>query len=80
VVPFAGGVIGRGFGASPLFDGLVDDPTFLNASGGFRVMTRGGGGALIVRPFYERYFNSSDILPVPDVNRFGVSIGASILF
>jgi hypothetical protein len=33
-----------------------------------------------VRPFYERYFNSSDILPVPDVNRFGVSIGASILF
>jgi hypothetical protein len=29
---------------------------------------------------HERYFNSSDILPVPDVNRFGVSIGASILF
>jgi hypothetical protein len=80
VVPFVGGVIGRGFGASSLFDGLVDDPTFLNASGGFRVLMRGGGGALIVRPFYERYFNSSDVLPIADVNRFGVSIGASILF
>jgi len=42
--------------------------------------TRGGGGALIVRPFYERYFNSSDVLPVSDVNRFGISLGASILF
>jgi Bacterial SH3 domain len=80
IVPFVGGVIGRGFGASSLFDGLVDDPTFVNASGGFRILTRGGGGALIVRPFYERYFNSSDILPVSDVNRFGISLGASILF
>jgi hypothetical protein len=75
-----GGVIGRGFGASSLFQGLVDDPTFVNASGGFRILTRGAGGALIVRPFYERYFNSSDILPVSDVNRFGISLGASILF
>jgi hypothetical protein len=80
IVPFVGGVLGRGFGASSLFDGLVDDPTFVNASGGFRILTRGGGGALIVRPFYERYFNSSDILPVSDVNRFGISLGASILF
>jgi Bacterial SH3 domain len=80
IVPFVGGVIGRGFGASSLFDGLVDDPTFVNASGGFRILTRGGGGALIVRPFYERYFNSSDVLPVSDVNRFGISLGASILF
>jgi hypothetical protein len=80
IVPFVGGVIGRGFGASSLFDGLVDDPTFVNASGGFRILTRGGGGALIVRPFYERYFNSSDIVPVSDVNRFGISLGASILF
>ncbi len=80
IVPFAGGVIGRGFGASSLFEGLVDDPTFVNASAGFRLLTRGGGGALIVRPFYERYFNSSDILPVSDVNRFGISLGASILF
>jgi SH3 domain-containing protein len=80
IVPFAGGVIGKGFGASSLFKGLVDDPTFVNVSGGFRVLTRGGGGALIVRPFYERYFNSSDVLPVSDVNRFGISLGASILF
>jgi hypothetical protein len=80
IVPFVGGVIGRGFGASSLFAGLVDDPTFVNASAGFRVLTRGGGGALIVRPFYERYFNSSDVLPVSDVNRFGISLGASILF
>jgi len=80
IVPFVGGVIGRGFGASALFAGLVDDPTFVNASAGFRVLTRGGGGALIVRPFYERYFNSSDVLPVSDVNRFGISLGASILF
>ena len=43
-------------------------------------MTRGGGGALIIRPFYERYFNSSDVFQTPDVNRFGVSLGASILF
>jgi hypothetical protein len=80
LVPFVGGVIGRGFGASSLFDGLVDDPTFVNASGGLRVLTRGGGGALIVRPFYERYFNSSDVLPLSDVHRFGISLGASILF
>jgi hypothetical protein len=80
IVPFVGGVIGRGFGASSLFEGLVDDPTFVNASGGFRILARGGGGALIVRPFYERYFNSSDLLPVSDVNRFGISLGASILF
>jgi hypothetical protein len=80
IVPFAGGVIGKGFGASSLFEGLVDDPTFVNVSGGFRILTRGGGGALIVRPFYERYFNSSDVLPVSDVNRFGISLGASILF
>jgi hypothetical protein len=73
-------VIGKGFGASSLFEGLVDDPTFVNVSGGFRILTRGGGGALIVRPFYERYFNSSDVLPVSDVNRFGISLGASILF
>ena len=80
VVPFAGAVVGRGFGASSLFAGLVDDPTFVNASAGLRILTRGGGGALIVRPFYERYFNSSDVLPVSDVNRFGISLGASILF
>lgn len=80
VVPFAGGVVGRGFGASSLFDGLVDDPTFVNVSAGLRVLTRSGGGALILRPFYERYFNTSDTLSVSDVNRFGVSIGASILF
>jgi len=80
VVPFAGGVVGRGFGASALFGGLVDDPTFVNASAGFRVLTRGGGGALIVRPFYERYFNSSDVVPTSPVNRFGVSLGAAILF
>ena len=80
IVPFVGGVIGRGFGASALFEGLVDDPTFVNASAGFRVLTRGGGGALIVRPFYERYFNSSDVLAVSGVNRFGVSLGASIVF
>src|SRR5262249_2386367 len=80
IVPFVGAVIGRGFGASALFEGLVDDPTFVNASAGFRLLTRGGGGALIVRPFYEHYFNSSDVLPVSDVNRFGVSLGASILF
>jgi len=80
IVPFVGGVIGRGFGASALFEGLVDNPTFVNASAGFRVLTRGGGGALIVRPFYERYFNSSDVVPVSDVTRFGISLGASILF
>jgi hypothetical protein len=80
IVPFVGGVVGRGFGASALFGGLVNDPTFVNVSGGFRVLTRGGGGALIVRPFYERYFNSSDIVATSQVNRFGVSLGAAILF
>lgn len=80
VVPFVGGVVGRGFGASALFGGLVNDPTFVNVSGGFRVLTRGGGGALIVRPFYERYFNSSDLGPTSPVNRFGISLGAAILF
>jgi hypothetical protein len=80
IVPFVGGVVGRGFGASALFGGLVDDPTFMNVSAGFRVLTRGGGGALIVRPFYERYFNSSDVVPTSHVNRFGVSLGAAILF
>jgi hypothetical protein len=67
-------------GASALFGGLVNDPTFVNVSAGFRVLTRGGGGALIVRPFYERYFNSSDIATTSQVNRFGVSLGAAILF
>jgi len=79
IVPFVGGVVGRGFGASALFGGLVNDPAFVNVSAGFRVLTR-GGGALIVRPFYERYFNSSDIVPTSQVNRFGVSLGAAILF
>ncbi len=80
MVPFVGAVVGKGFGASALFGGLVDDPTLVNVSAGFRVLTRGGGGALIVRPFYERYFNSSDIAPTSQVNRFGVSLGAAILF
>jgi len=80
VVPFVGGVAGRGFGASRLFGGLVNDPTFVNVSAGFRVLTGGGGGALIVRPFYERYFNSTDIMTTSPVNRFGISLGAAILF
>jgi hypothetical protein len=80
VIPFVGGLVGRTFGASDLLGGLIDDATWVTVLGGFRVMTPGGGGALIVTPFYERSFNSSDFLFNPDVNLFGVRLGVSVIF
>jgi hypothetical protein len=73
IIPFAGATVGRALGtaaASPILD----------LSGGFRVMTPGGGGALIIRPFYQRQLHSINFFGRSDFQRFGVSFGPSIFF
>ncbi len=67
---FAGGSLGWGFGLSPI------NPTFFEVFGGFRAMVPGGGGAFIVRPFWEHDFYSTG----GSVNLYGVSFGVSIFF
>jgi hypothetical protein len=80
VIPFVGATFGRSAGVSGLLGGFVNDVNVVNLFGGFRVMTRGGGGALVVRPFYDHYFISSDFLETADVHQFGVALGISVLF
>ena len=74
-LPFIGGVAGKGFGYST----LVGNPWHIGVEGGFRIMTPRRGGALIVAPFYQRQFFSAPFVD-EDVNVFGLSLGASVLF
>jgi hypothetical protein len=67
---FAGAALGRGFGLSPL------NPTFLEVFGGVRVMVPGGGGAFVVRPFWQHDFFSGG----GSLNHYGVAFGVSIFF
>lgn len=71
---FIGGALGRGFGLGVL------NPTIIELFGGVRAMMPGGGGALVVRPFYQRLVFSNDLLAGLDVNSFGVGFGVSIFF
>ena len=73
IIPFAGATFGKALGTaatSPILD----------LHGGFRVMTPGGGGALIIRPFYQRQLQSINVFGRSDFHRFGVSFGPSIFF
>lgn len=76
-IPFVGGAVGTTFGTSSLF---VNETQYLDVSGGVRLMMPGGGGSIILRPYFQRYFTSSDLLAFPDINTYGLSIGASVLF
>jgi hypothetical protein len=77
IVPFIGIGLGTTFGNAD----TIGHPATLDVSGGFRVMMPGGGGALVIRPFYERSTLSSSIaLGDVNVNAFGVAVGASLLF
>jgi hypothetical protein len=75
VVPFVGTAAGSGLS----YGSDIGDPFWINIFGGFKLLMPGGGGALVVRPFYEHQFFSSDS-PLEDINLFGVSIGASLFF
>lgn len=74
LVGFVGGSLGVGLG----FDEPLSRPLAFQVFGGVRVMTRGGGGALVIRPFYERV--NFDGFLLPDLNRYGVALGASLIF
>lgn len=67
---FAGGAFGRGFGLAPI------NPTFFEVFGGFRAMMPGGGGAFVVRPFWQHNFYSGG----GSLNMYGVAFGVSIFF
>jgi len=69
-VGFAGGAVGAGFGLGN------HNPFLFQLFGGVRVLTPGGGGAFVVRPFYER----ESFARAGDANVFGVALGVSILF
>jgi hypothetical protein len=75
VLPFIGGGVGKGFG----YSALMGNPWYVDVQGGFRVLTPRGGGALVVRPFYQRQFYP-ETLAGGDMNLFGVAIGASVIF
>jgi hypothetical protein len=75
VVPFVGGGVGTTFGNAD----FIGHPLALHLSGGFRVLMPGAGGALIIRPFYERANVSSDFIDT-SLNTYGVAVGASLLF
>jgi hypothetical protein len=75
VVPFVGTAAGAGIG----FPATTGNPFWINFFGGFKLLMPGGGGALVVRPFFERQFYSDSLL-VDDINIFGVAVGASLLF
>jgi hypothetical protein len=79
IVPFAGATVGKALGAA-VPGSTTSQPLILDLSGGFRVMTPGGGGALVVRPFYQRQLHSINVAGQSDFHRFGVSFGPSILF
>jgi len=72
VVGFIGGAAGGGFGLGDLH------PFVLQVFGGVRWLTPGRGGALLLRPFYQRNFYSDDF--IGDTDTFGVAVGVSILF
>ena len=74
-LPFVGGGIGKGFG----YSSLVGNPWYIDVEGGFRILTPRRGGALIVRPFYQRQFFSG-VLGDTSINLFGVALGASVFF
>jgi hypothetical protein len=73
---FFGAAAGTGFG----YPALTGNPFFVEVFGGVRAMVPGGGGALMIRPFYQRNFFHGGSVPVSDVNVFGVSVGVSIFF
>jgi hypothetical protein len=73
--PFVGGGVGKGFG----YSSLVGNPWYIDVEGGFRILTPRRGGALIIRPFYQRQFFSG-VLGDSDLNLFGVALGASVMF
>ena len=74
VLPFIGGGVGKGF----RYSDLVGNPWYIDVHGGFRVLTSRGGGALVVRPFYQRQFYSGTFGD-GNLNLFGVAIGASVI-
>jgi hypothetical protein len=75
LLPFIGGGVGKGFGYSP----LIGNPWYVDIEGGFRILTPRRGGALIIRPFYQRQFFSGTF-GEGDLNLFGLALGASIFF
>jgi hypothetical protein len=74
-LPFVGGGVGKGFG----YSSLVGNPWYIEVEGGFRILTPRRGGALIIRPFYQRQFYSG-VFGDSDLDLFGLALGASILF
>jgi len=74
-VPFVGAGVGTTFG----YADAIGRPFVLDLSGGIRLVTKGGGGALVIRPFYQRTNFSSDFVDI-GLNTYGVAIGASLLF
>jgi hypothetical protein len=72
VIGFLGGAVGSTFGTGDIH------PLALQVFGGVRVLTPGGGGALIIRPFYERDVFFDEF--IEDSNTFGVALGVSLLF
>jgi hypothetical protein len=75
LVPFVGAGVGTTFG----YADAIGHPFVLDLSGGVRFLTKGGGGALVIRPSYQRTNFSGDFGGV-GVNRYGVAVGASLLF
>ena len=75
IVPFVGTGVGTTFG----YADAIGRPFVLDLSGGVRLVTKGGGGALVIRPFYQRTNFSSDFADI-GLNTYGVAIGASLLF
>jgi hypothetical protein len=67
---FVGGSLGWGFGLAPI------NPTYFEVFGGIRAMVPGGGGAFIVRPFWQHDSYSME----ESVNLYGISFGVSIFF
>jgi hypothetical protein len=76
----ANGFLGAGAGSGFGHSALTGNPYFIEVFAGVRAMVPGGGGALVVRPFYQRQFFHGGSVPVSDVNVFGVSVGVSIFF
>lgn len=72
LVPFVGGNVGHGYG----FSAFTGNPWIYGLSGGTRLMTPRGGGALVLQGFYRRQSYPTTV----DVNSFGLSFGVSLFF
>lgn len=75
IVPFIGGGLGTTYGNAD----FVGHAATLHLTGGFRVMMPGGGGALVVRPFFSRA-NFTNTFRDLNLNTYGVAVGASLIF